>query len=51
MQATRILARFVAETRYEDLPASLIGECRIALLDALAAAFVGSSMRWTRAQM
>ena len=48
MEATRTLARFVAETRYEDLPASLVVELRIALLDALAAAFVGSSLPWAR---
>ena len=48
MDATRTLARFVAETRYEDLPASLVAELRIALLDALAAAFVGSSLPWAR---
>jgi 2-methylcitrate dehydratase PrpD len=48
VQATRILARFVAETRYDDLPPSLIAECKIALLDALAAAFVGSSLPWAR---
>ncbi len=47
-QATRILARFVAETRYDDLPPSLIAECKIALLDTLAAAFVGSSLPWAR---
>ena len=48
VQATRILARFVAETRYDDLPPGLIAECRIAVLDALAAAFVGSTLPWAR---
>ncbi len=48
MQATRVLARFVADTRYEDLPSSLIAECKIALLDALAAAFVGSTLPWAQ---
>ncbi len=48
MQATRALAAFVADTRYADLPPSLIAECKIATLDAFAAAFVGSSMRWAQ---
>jgi 2-methylcitrate dehydratase PrpD len=48
VQATRILAHFVAETRYEDLPASLVGECKIAVLDALAAAFIGATLPWAR---
>lgn len=48
MSATAALARFVADTRYEDLPPDLVDECKIATLDALAAAFVGSSMPWAR---
>lgn len=48
MSATQTLATFVADTRYEDLPASLIEECKIATLDAFAAAYVGSSMPWAR---
>jgi 2-methylcitrate dehydratase PrpD len=48
MQATLELAKFVADTRYADLPPTLIAECKIALLDALAAAFVGSSLPWAR---
>jgi 2-methylcitrate dehydratase PrpD len=48
MQATRILAKFVADTRYTDLPASLIAECKIATLDVFAAAFVGSSLPWAQ---
>jgi 2-methylcitrate dehydratase PrpD len=48
MQATQILATFVAETRYGDLPPSLIAECKIATLDAFAAAFVGSSLPWAQ---
>jgi 2-methylcitrate dehydratase PrpD len=46
MEATRILAKFVADTRYSDLPASLVAECRIATLDVFAAAFIGSSLPW-----
>jgi 2-methylcitrate dehydratase PrpD len=48
MQATRTLAQFVADTRYADLPAGLVAECRIAVLDAFAAAFVGSSLPWAQ---
>ena len=48
MQATQVLATFVAETRYGDLPPSLIAECKIATLDAFAAAFVGSSLPWAQ---
>src|SRR5688572_4425923 len=48
MQATRTLAKFVADTRYADLPPSLIAECKVATLDAFAAAFVGSSMPWAQ---
>jgi 2-methylcitrate dehydratase PrpD len=48
MQATQALASFVAETRYTDLPSSLVDEFKIATLDAFAAAFVGSSMPWAQ---
>ena len=48
MQATQTLATFVAETRYADLPASLVAELKIAALDAFAAAFVGSSLPWAQ---
>jgi 2-methylcitrate dehydratase PrpD len=48
MQATQILATFVADTRYGDLPTSLITECKIATLDVFAAAYVGSSLPWAQ---
>ena len=48
MPATQSLATFVADTRYADLPASLIAECKIATLDVFAAAFVGSSLPWAQ---
>jgi 2-methylcitrate dehydratase PrpD len=48
MQATQALASFVAETRYTDLPSTLIAECKIATLDVFAAAFVGSSLPWAQ---
>jgi 2-methylcitrate dehydratase PrpD len=48
MQATHALATFVADTRYDDLPASLVAELKLATLDAFAAAFVGSSLPWAQ---
>lgn len=48
MQETLSFAKFIAQTRYADLPASLITECKIATLDVFAAAFVGSSMPWAQ---
>jgi len=48
MHETQTLARFVADTRYTDLPASLVTECKIATLDVLAAAFIGSSLPWAQ---
>jgi 2-methylcitrate dehydratase PrpD len=48
MSATQALAKFVADTRYADLPPSLIAECKIATLDVFAAAFVGSSLPWAQ---
>ena len=45
MPATQALAAFVADTRYADLLASLIAECKITTLDVFAAAFVGSCLR------
>jgi 2-methylcitrate dehydratase PrpD len=48
MHETKTLARFIADTRYADLPASLVTECKIATLDVLAAAFVGSSLPWAQ---
>jgi 2-methylcitrate dehydratase PrpD len=48
MSATQVLAKFVAETGYARLPGTLIGECKIATLDAFAAAFVGSSRPWAQ---
>jgi len=48
MHATRMLAQFVADTRYADLPPNLVPELKIALLDAFAAAFVGSAMPWAQ---
>lgn len=48
MHETRILAQFVADTRYHDLPDGLVEECKIAVLDALAAGFVGTAQPWSQ---
>jgi 2-methylcitrate dehydratase PrpD len=48
MDETRTLARFVAQTRFTDLPRGLVDECKIAVLDAFAAGFVGALQPWAR---
>jgi 2-methylcitrate dehydratase PrpD len=45
---TRALAKFVAETRFSDLPRGLVDNCKIAVLDALGAGFVGTAQPWAR---
>ncbi|MBI4082183.1 MAG: MmgE/PrpD family protein [Candidatus Lambdaproteobacteria bacterium] len=48
MHETQMLAQFVAETRYADLPARLVAECRLAVLDTIAAGYVGSALPWAQ---
>jgi 2-methylcitrate dehydratase PrpD len=48
MNETRTLARFVAETRFDDLPRGLVGNLKLTVLDTFAAAFVGGMQPWTR---
>jgi 2-methylcitrate dehydratase PrpD len=43
---TRALAEFVAQTRYSDLPQSVIDHTKGYVLDTLAAGFVGSGLPW-----
>jgi 2-methylcitrate dehydratase PrpD len=45
---TRALARFVVDTRFADLPDSLVENCKIAVLDAIGAGVVGSVQPWSR---
>jgi 2-methylcitrate dehydratase PrpD len=45
---TRTLARFVVETRFADLPRGLVDNCKIAVLDALGAGFVGAVQPWAQ---
>jgi 2-methylcitrate dehydratase PrpD len=47
MGETRTLARFVLDTRFTDLPRRLVDNCKIAVLDALGAGFVGALQPWT----
>jgi 2-methylcitrate dehydratase PrpD len=48
MNETRALARFVVATRFDDLPRALIEHCKIAVLDAFAAGFVGALQPWAQ---
>jgi 2-methylcitrate dehydratase PrpD len=48
MNETRALARFAAETTFADLPRNLVESCKIAVLDALGAGFVGAVQPWAR---
>jgi 2-methylcitrate dehydratase PrpD len=48
MNETRTLARFVVETRFTDLPRGLVDNCKIAVLDALGAGFVGAVQPWAQ---
>ena len=48
MNETRALAGFVAETQFADLPGGLVENCKIAVLDALGAGFVGTRQPWAQ---
>lgn len=48
MNETRALARFAAQTKLSDLPRSLVDNLKIAVLDTIGAAFVGSLQPWAR---
>ena len=48
MHETRALARFVAQTKFTDLPRSLVDNLKITVLDTIGAAFVGSLQPWAR---
>lgn len=49
MSETCALADFVAQTAFDDLPATLVEKARIYILDNLAAGFIGSLQPWTKA--
>ena len=48
MNETRTLARFVAQTQYSDLPRGLVDNCKLTVLDAFAAGFVGAVQPWAQ---
>jgi 2-methylcitrate dehydratase PrpD len=48
MNETRTLARFVAQTRFDDLPASVVDDCKLTVLDTFAAGFVGAVQPWAQ---
>jgi 2-methylcitrate dehydratase PrpD len=48
MNETRALARFAAQTKFSDLPRSLVDNLKITVLDTIGAAFVGSLQPWAR---
>lgn len=43
---TRLLARFVSQLQYEQLPSKVIDLAKTCLLDTLGSAFLGSTMPW-----
>jgi len=46
--ATRDLARFAAELRYEDLPPAAVDRMKYCVLDAIGCCLFGSTLPWTR---
>lgn len=48
MHETRTLAQFVAKTQFVDLPRSLVEDLKIIVLDAFAAAFIGTVQPWAQ---
>lgn len=48
MGATVELARFAAETRFEDLPPRVVERTKIHILDLLSAGHFGTTARWSR---
>jgi 2-methylcitrate dehydratase PrpD len=46
--ATRDLARFAANLRYEDIPADVIAHAKLCLLDGIGVCLQGSALPWTR---
>ncbi|MBR0655769.1 MmgE/PrpD family protein [Plastoroseomonas arctica] len=46
--ATRDLARFAADLRYEDIPPEVIAQAKLCLLDGIGVCLHGSTLPWTR---
>ena len=47
--ATRDLARFAAQLRYEDIPADVVARMKTSLLDSLGCCLYGVTLPWTQA--
>lgn len=48
LDATRDLARFAAELRFDDIPAPVVGHAKLCILDGLGVALFGANLPWTR---
>jgi 2-methylcitrate dehydratase PrpD len=48
LNETQLLARFVAETSFADVPSAIVQEFKILVLDSLGAGFIGAVQPWTR---
>lgn len=48
MHETHVLAEFVDATEFTDLPATLVDDLKIIVLDTFAAAFIGTAQPWAR---
>ncbi|GAA5233892.1 MmgE/PrpD family protein [Verticiella sediminum] len=46
--ATRDLARFAAQMRYEDIPADVVERMKTSLLDSIGCCLYGATLPWTR---
>jgi aconitate decarboxylase len=45
---TRAIAQFIAQLRYEDIPAEVITRIKLLILDSLGCALYGSDLEWSR---
>src|SRR3989442_15291379 len=48
MNETRALARFVAQTKFTDLPRGLVDNLKFTVLDTIGAGFVGAGQPWAQ---
>lgn len=48
MHETQTLAQFITDMTFSDLPSGLVDECKIAVLDTLAAAYIGTAQPWAQ---
>jgi len=45
---TRAIAQFIAQLRYEEIPAEVIARIKLLILDSLGCALYGSDLEWSR---